>query len=289
MPANPHASPKPLTPPSSTKPPTSDPLHFSNCKASHIALVSTSAFTLACRLKGSVQYSMQLHPQESDLHSASTIPQPTDLSGVPPDYHDFADIFSKSKADTLASYCEHDLKINLEDSASPPLGATYSLSSSELGSLYEFLDEHLAMGFICPSFSTHATPVLFVHKKDGSLHLCVDFQGLNKITKKDRYPLPNISDLLDAPSCAKVYTKINLWHAYHLVHIADRDEWKTSFWMCYGSYKWPVMPFGLINALAAFQCFINTVFADLLDVCIIVYLDDILIYSANRAFHKKHV
>ena len=127
---------------------------------------------------------MQLCPQESDLCSTSTISEPTDLSGVPPDYHDFADVFSKSKADMLAPHREHDLKINLEDSASPPLGATYSLSSSELGSLCEFLDEHLAMGFICPSSSTHATPVLFVHKKDSSLHLCIDFRGLNKITKK---------------------------------------------------------------------------------------------------------
>ena len=134
-------------------------------------------------------------------------------------------------------------------------------------------------GLHLPFSSTHATPVLFVCKKDGSLHFCVDFQGLNKITKKDRYPLSRISDLLDAPSHTKVYTKINLWHAYHLVHIADRDEWKTSFQTHYSSYKWLVMPFGLTNALAAFQHFVNTVFADLLDIYIIVYLDDILIYS----------
>ena len=118
---------------------------------------------------------MQLHPQESDLYSASTIPEPTYLSGVLPDYHGFADIFSKSKADTLAPHHEYDLKINLEDGTSPPLGATYSLSSSELGSLCEFLDEHLAMGFICPTSSAHATLVLFVYKKDSSLCLCIDF------------------------------------------------------------------------------------------------------------------
>ena len=232
---------------------------------------------------------MQLCPQESDLCSTSTIPEPTDLSGVPLDYYDFANIFSKSKADMLTLHREHDLKINLEDSASPPLEATYSLSSSKLDSLHEFLDEHLAIGFICPSFSAHAAPVLFVHKKDSSLHLCIDFQGLNKITKKDRYPLPHICELLDALSHAKVYTKIDLWHAYHLVRIANGDEWKTSFWMYYGSYEWLVMPFGLTNAPAAFQCFVNTVFADLLNVCIIVYLNDILIYSANMTFHKQHI
>ena len=229
MPANLHASLQPSTPLSSTEPPTSNSLHFSDHKAPHIVLVSKPAFVLACCLEGSVQYSMQLCPQKSDLCSASTIPEPTDLSRVPLDYHDFADVFSKSKADTLAPHLEHNLKINLEDSTSPPLKATYSLSSFELGSLHEFLDEHLAMGFICPSSSAHAVPVLFVCKKDSSLCLCVNFQGLNKITKKDKYPLPCISDLLDAPSHAKVYTKINLWHTYHLVHIVDGDKWKTSF------------------------------------------------------------
>ena len=145
------------------------------------------------------------------------------------------------------------------------------------------------MGFICSSSSVHAALVLFVRKKDGSLHLCMDFRGLNKITKKDRYPLSHITDLLDALSRVQIYTKIDLRHAYHLVHISARDEWKTSFCTRYGSYEWLVMPFGLMNAPAVFQWFVNTVFADLLDVCVIVYLDDILIYSADKASHKEHV
>ena len=131
--------------------------------------------------------------------------------------------------------------------------------------------------------------MLFICKKDGSLHLCIDFRGLNKITKKDQYPLPQISDLLDAPSRAKIYTKLDLRHAYHLVCIAAGDEWKTSFHMCYGSYEWLIMPFGLSNAPAAFQQFVNTIFADLLDVCVVVYLDDILIYSEDEASHEEHV
>ena len=101
------------------------------------------------------------------------------------------------------------------------------------------------MGFIRPSSSAHAALVLFIHKKDGSLRLCMDFRGLNKITKKDHYPLPCITDLLDTLSCAQIYTKIDLWHAYHLVRISAGDEWKTSFLMRYGSYEWLVMPFGL--------------------------------------------
>ena len=90
---------------------------------------------------------------------------------------------------------------------------------------------------------------------------------------------------MDSLSHAKVYTKINLRHAYHLVCIADGDEWKTAFRTCYGFYEWLVMPFGLTNAPSAFQRFMNTIFADMLDVCVVVYLDDILIYSDNKEDH----
>jgi len=129
----------------------------------------------------------------------------------------------------------------------------YSLSQTELGVLRTFIDEHLSYSFIRQSTSAHGAPVLFVRKKDGSLHLCVDYRGLNKISKKDCYPLPLISDLLDSPSKAKIYSKIDPCHAYHLVRIADGDEWKTTFRTRYGSFKWNVMPFGLTNAPAAFQ------------------------------------
>ena len=113
----------------------------------------------------------------------------------------------------------YDLKIELEEGTSPLFGPIYSLSQSELKSLQEFLDEHLAMDFICPSRSLGRALVLFIRKKDGSLHLCIDFHSLNKITKKDCYPLPCISDLLDSLQKARFYTKIDLHHAYHLVHI----------------------------------------------------------------------
>uniref|UniRef100_A0A0W0FDD8 Reverse transcriptase domain-containing protein n=1 Tax=Moniliophthora roreri TaxID=221103 RepID=A0A0W0FDD8_MONRR len=137
--------------------------------------------------------------------------------------------------------------------ASDPL-CTKSLGKAEakLKALWEFLDDNLHSGFITSSGSPFGALVLFVKKKSRALHLCVNFQGFNKITKKDRYPLPLISDLLDAPSKASIYTKLNLCHAYHLVWITDGDEWKTAFYTQYSSYQWNVIPKGLTNAPAAF-------------------------------------
>ena len=117
----------------------------------------------------------------------------------------------------------------------------------------------------------------------------MDYRSLNHITKKDRYPLPLLTDLIDAPKKARVFTKIDLRHAYHLVRIANGEEWKTTFHTRYGSFECLVMPFGLTNAPTAFQHFMNDIFSDLLDVCIIVYLDNSLIYSEDMTQHKKHV
>src|SRR6516164_2742041 len=117
----------------------------------------------------------------------------------------------------------------------------------------------------------------------------MDYCGLNQISTKDWYPLPLISNLLNNPCKACIYTKINLQHAYHLVWITDSDEWKTAFQTCYGSFEWMVMSFGLSNAPAAFQHFMNNIFCDMVNVCITIYLDDILIYSDDPIQHKKHV
>jgi len=163
------------------------------------------------------------------------------------------------------------------------------LSKFEQETLKKFIDENLTNEFIRSTSSPHGALVLFVKKKDGSLRLCVDFRGLNRITKKDRYPLPLISNLLDSPCKARIYTKIDLRHAYHLVCIAEGDKWKTAFCTRYGAFEWSVMPFGLTNVPATFQCFMNDVFSDLLDVCIVVYLDDILIYSDDIMQHRSYV
>ena len=138
------------------------------------------------------------------------------------------------------------------------------------------------MDFIHLSQSPGGAPFLFTCKKDGSLQLCINFHGLNKIMKKDHYPLPHITNLLNSPHKAKICLKIDLWHTYHLVQIQEGNKWKMAFQTCYGSFKWCIMPFGLTNAPTTFQHFMNDVFGDLLDVCILVYLDDILIYSDSE-------
>ena len=273
-------------PPNSPEPP-----NVSQHKKPHISFINAAAYVRACKLEGTQVFQLNL-TSDSELfaRAATTSTEDgVDLSKIPEEYHEFADVFSKSRADTLAEHRPYDLNIQTEEGSIPPLGPIYSLSAIELATLREFIDENLSIGFIRPTRSPCGAPVLFIKKKDGSLRLCVDFRGLNKITKKDRYPIPLIADLLDAPKKARIYTKIDLRHAYHLVRIAEGDEWKTAFRTRYGSFEWLVMPFGLTNAPAAFQRFMNDIFSDMLDVSVIVYLDDILIYSDNPAEHRRHV
>src|SRR6266436_1228991 len=170
---------------------------------------------------------------------AASTAQPEDpLSGVPQEYHKFCDVFSGEKANVLAPHRLYDLKINLEEGAKPFHRPIYSLSPLELTALREFLEENVRNGFICPSKSLWGSPVLFVKKKDGSLCLCIDFRTLNRVTEKDCYPLPLIPDLLNSPGPARIYSKIDLKHAYHLVRIAEGDEPKTAFCTHYGSFEW---------------------------------------------------
>jgi len=250
-------------------------------------IISVPALLQASQLSGSKIFAIQF---SSIVQTKSTtISEKIDLSSIPEEYHEYTDVFSKSKAETLAPHCPYDLQIDLEKNSHPPIGTIYSLSKFEQEILKEFIDENLTNGFIHSTSLPYRAPVLFIKKKDRSLQLCVDFRGLNRITKKDRYLLSLISNLLDSPHKARIYTKIDLRHAYHLVRIAEGDEWKTAFRTRYGAFKWSVMPFRLTNAPAAFQCFMNDVFSDFLDVCVVVYLDDILIYSNDITQHQSHI
>jgi len=130
---------------------------------------------------------------------------------------------------------------------------------------------------------------MFVKKKDGKLRLCADYRALNEVTKKDRHPLPLISDALDRLGGAKYFTKLDIKDAYHNIRIREGDEWKTTFATKLGTYKYLVMPFGLWNAQAAFQRGINEVLMEHIDMCCIVYLDNVLIYSNTLQQHRKDV
>ncbi|KAJ1598975.1 hypothetical protein NDA14_006704 [Ustilago hordei] len=133
------------------------------------------------------------------------------------------------------------------------------------------------------------SPVLFVPKKDGGLRLCVDYRGLNEITVKNRAPLPLIEEQLFLLRKARIYTKLDLRAAYNLIRIAKGDEWKTAFGTQLGLYEYLVMPFGLANAPAHFQSFINDIFRDIIGIYVVVYLDDFLIFSDTEEAHVKHV
>lgn len=219
------------------------------------------------------------------------VPEKTDSdkAHVPPEYHNYLDVFSKRNADTLPEHRPFDHTIPLEEGKSPPWGPIYSLSDTELKALRDYLDENLKKGFIRPSESPAGAPILFVKKKDGSLRLCVDYRGLNKITIKNRYPLPLISELLDRLRSAKIYSKIDLRGAYNLLRIAAGEEWKTAFRTRYGLFEYLVMPFGLTNAPGSFQHLMNYNFRDMLDHFVIIYLDDILIFSPDLRTHVDHV
>uniref|UniRef100_A0A8C6XU88 ribonuclease H n=1 Tax=Naja naja TaxID=35670 RepID=A0A8C6XU88_NAJNA len=195
----------------------------------------------------------------------------TPVVSLPPELKDFADVFSEKEADRLPPHRPYDCPMDLLPNASLPLAA-----------LRDFLDKNLARGFIRPSSSPLAAPVLFVKKKTGDLRLCCDYHRLNAITCGSLPPLPLIPELMERLREATIFTKLDLRGAYNLVQIQEGDEWKTAFGIRYGHFKYTVMPFGLTNAPAVFQHFMNDVFRDMLDKFVVVYLDNILIYSSSR-------
>ncbi|SOV09587.1 uncharacterized protein UDID_19015 [Ustilago sp. UG-2017a] len=208
---------------------------------------------------------------------------------IPKPYQHLRDVFDEVEADKLPHHTEHDLHLELIDRGKPPQGPLYLKGPKEMSELRRYLDENLEKGFIRPSKSPARSPVLFVPKKDGGLRLCVDYRGLNEITVKNRAPLPLIEEQLFLLRKARIYTKLDLRAAYNLIRIAKGDEWKTAFGTQLGLYEYLVMPFGLANAPAHFQSFINDIFQDIIGVYVVVYLDDFLIFSDTEESHVKHV
>ncbi|KAI3685880.1 hypothetical protein L6452_35141 [Arctium lappa] len=195
---------------------------------------------------------------------------PDDLHGLPPDR-------------------QVEFKIDLTPGAASIARAPYRLAPSEMKEMMSQLQDLLEKGFVRPSSSPWGAPVLFVKKKDGTMRMCIDYRELNKVTVKNKYPLPRIDDLFDQLQGAGYFSKIDLRSGYHQVKVKEEDIPKTAFRTRYGHYEFLVMPFGLTNAPAVFMDLMNRVCRPFLDKSVIVFIDDILIYSRDEVDHARHL
>ncbi|GJQ93763.1 putative nucleotidyltransferase, ribonuclease H [Tanacetum coccineum] len=182
-----------------------------------------------------------------------------------------------------------EFQIDLVPGAALMAKAPYHLALPEMKELSAQLQELLSKGLIRPSSSPWGAPVLFVKKKDGSMRMCINYQELNKLTIKNRYPLPRIDDLFDQLQGATYFSKIDLRSGYHQMKVREEDVPKTAFQTRFGHYEFLVMPFGLTNASTVFMDLMNRVCRPYLDKFMIVFIDDILIYSRSKAKHEQHL
>src|SRR5881394_4085435 len=195
---------------------------------------------------------------------------PEDLPGLPPDH-------------------AVEFSIELLPGTAPVFRRPYKMSSNDLAEMKVQLQDLLDKGFIRPSSSPWGCSAMFVDKKDQTKRLVVDYRPLNEVTVKNKYPLPDINILFDQLSGAKVFSKIDLRSGYHQIKVREDDIPKTAFSTRYGLYEFLVMSFGLTNAPAFFMYLMNSVFMTELDVCVVVFIDDILVYSKNEEEHAKHL
>ncbi|KAJ4957631.1 hypothetical protein NE237_024742 [Protea cynaroides] len=231
-----------------------------------------------CLEKGAVGYLVSVvdltkeAPRMEDIDVVRDYPDifPEELPGLPPDRGT-------------------EFVIDLIPGAAPVSKAPYRMAPTELKELKVQLQELLDKGYIRPSISPWRAPILFVKKKDDSVRLCIDYRELNKLTIKNRYPLPRIDDLFDQLQGAKVFSKIDLGRGYHQLKIKEGDIPKTAFRTRYGHYEFLVMSFGLTNTPATFMELMNRVFHDILDTSVIVFIDDILVYSKDNETHIKNL
>ena len=218
------------------------------------------------------------------VYTATEVPEKNTIPVV----SEFADVFP-DEIIGLPPEREVEFGIELVPGTTPISKTPYRMALAELKELKAQLEEMLESGFIRPSTSPWGAPVLFVKKKDGTLRLCIDYRELNKVTVKNKYPIPRIDDLFDQLQGSSIYSKIDLRTGYHQLRIRPTDVEKTAFRTRYGHYEYRVMPFGLTNAPAAFMDLMHRVFHDLLDSTVVVFIDDILVYSRSREEHEIHL
>ena len=202
---------------------------------------------------------------------------------------EFKDVFPEKLPDGLPPERAIDHKIELVPGSTPPSRPTIRLSTPELAELKRQLTELEAAGRIQESKSPYGAPILFVKKKSGEMRMCIDYRALNNITVKNKYPLPRVDELFDQLQGAKYFSKFDLRSGYHQIRIDKNDVAKTAFRTRYGHYEFLVLPFGLTNAPATFMHLMHQSFLKLLDTCVLVFLDDILVYSRTLAEHRQHV
>ena len=199
----------------------------------------------------------------------------------------FEDVFAEprlSEYDVLTPEA-----IRLQEGAQPPNRPTMRLSPKERAACDTMLQEALSKGWIQGSSSPYGAPVLFVPKPDGSMRMCVDYRALNKLTVKNKYPLPRIDELMDNLAGAKVFSSLDLTSGYHQLTLHPTDVEKSAFNTPTGKYEWKVLPMGLCNAPAVFQAAMNRIFGSYMNKFVCVYLDDILIYSNSEEEHLEHL
>jgi hypothetical protein len=201
---------------------------------------------------------------------------------------EFPDVFPK-ELPGMPPKRKVEFEIELILGTAPISKTAYRVSGPELVELKKQIDELLEKGYIRTSTSPWEAPVLFVYKKDGTKRMCIDYRALNEVTIKNKYPLPRIEDLFDQLRGASVLSKIDLRSGYHQLRIRPADISKTAFITKYGLYEFMVMSFWLTDAPAYFMYLMNSVFMDYLDKFIVVFIDDILIYSQNEQEHEEHL
>ena len=200
---------------------------------------------------------------------------------------EYAEIFEEPK--TLPPQRKQDQKIILKEGTKAVNMRPYKYAAQQKDVIETMIDDMLKAGVIRHSESTFTSPIVSVKKKDSSWRMCVDYRALNAITVKDKYPIPVIEELLDELGRASWFSKIDLRSGYWQVRMRPEDIHKTAFKTHSGHYEFLVMPFGLTNAPATFQNLMNTVFRDYLRNFILVFFDDILIYSSSQEEHEQHL
>jgi len=201
---------------------------------------------------------------------------------------EYSDVFPEDLV-SLPPRREIEFSIDLMPGTAPISMAPYRFAPAELVELKVQLQELLDKDFVLPSVSSWGAPVLFAKKKDGALRLCIDYRKLNRATVKNKYPMPRIDDLFDQLKGSRCFSKIDLRSGYHQLRVREEDIPKTAFRTRYGHYEFLVMPFGLTNAPAIFMDLMNRIFREFLDRFVVVFVDDILIYSPSEEEHEEHL